>query len=61
MKKSQCSALGQFKEAGVEVSFAQQLWRKASPNTRVQRTRSSPSALRSPLTRCPLGSAKAKW
>jgi hypothetical protein len=25
------------------------------PNTRMQRTRSSPSALRSPLTRCPLG------
>ena len=25
------------------------------PNTRVQRTRSSPSAHRSPLTRCPLG------
>ena len=25
------------------------------PNTRVQRTRSSPSALRSPLTRHPLG------
>jgi hypothetical protein len=25
------------------------------PNTRVERTRSSPSALRSPLTRCPLG------
>ena len=28
------------------------------PNTRVQRTRSSPSALRSPLTRRPLGPAK---
>ena len=28
------------------------------PNTRMQRTRSSPSALRSPLMRCPLGSAK---
>jgi len=28
------------------------------PNTRVQRTRSSPSALRSPLTRCPLGLRK---
>jgi hypothetical protein len=27
----------------------------ARPNTRVQRTRSSPSALRSPLTRYPLG------
>jgi hypothetical protein len=26
------------------------------PNTRMQRTRSSPSALRSPLMRCPLGS-----
>jgi len=26
------------------------------PNTRVQRTRSSPSAPHSPLTRCPLGS-----
>jgi hypothetical protein len=32
------------------------------PNTRVQRTRSSPSALRSPLTRCPLGSGKSqRW
>ena len=31
---------------------------KARPsNTRVQRTRSSPSALRSPLTRCPLGAS----
>jgi hypothetical protein len=28
---------------------------QGSPNTRVQRTRSSPSALRSPLTRRPLG------
>jgi len=26
-----------------------------SPNTRMQRTRSSPSALRSPLMRCSLG------
>jgi hypothetical protein len=57
MTKSQCSALGQFEKGGVEVSFAQQLWRKASPNTRVQRTRSSPSAPHSPLTRCPLGNA----
>ncbi len=33
------------------------------PNTRVQRTRSSPSALRSPLTRHPLGdlSGAAMW
>ncbi len=30
------------------------------PNTRVQRTRSSPSALRSPLTRHPLGSREAR-
>ena len=30
---------------------------RPSPNTRVQRTRSSPSALRSPLTRHPLGDA----
>jgi hypothetical protein len=30
------------------------------PNTRVQRTRSSPSALRSPLTRHPLGSRGAR-
>src|ERR1700682_3483124 len=30
------------------------------PNTRVQRTRSSPSALRSPLTRCPLGAGKLR-
>jgi hypothetical protein len=29
------------------------------PNTRVQRTRSSPSALRSPLMRCPLGAESA--
>jgi hypothetical protein len=28
---------------------------RQAPNTRVQRTRSSPSALRSPLTRHPLG------
>ena len=28
---------------------------QALPNTRMQRTRSSPSALRSPLMRCPLG------
>ena len=28
------------------------------PNTRVQRTRSSPSALREPLTRHPLGGPK---
>ena len=28
------------------------------PNTRMQRTRSSPSALRSPLMRCPLGSVR---
>ena len=32
------------------------------PNTRMQRTRSSPSALRSPLMRCPLGSGKSqRW
>ena len=31
------------------------------PNTRVQRTRSSPSALRSPLTRCPLGARSNSW
>ena len=30
----------------------------ALPNTRMQRTRSSPSALRSPLMRCPLGGRK---
>ena len=30
----------------------------ALPNMRVQRTRSSPSALRSPLTRSPLGSQR---
>ena len=29
------------------------------PNTRMQRTRSSPSALRSPLMRCPLGGPKS--
>jgi hypothetical protein len=29
------------------------------PNTRMQRTRSSPSALRSPLMRCPLGGQRA--
>ena len=32
----------------------------ARPNTRVQRTRSSPSAPRSPLTRCPLGRRKPR-
>src|SRR5262245_21346437 len=32
----------------------------AAPNMRVQRTRSSPSALREPLTRHPLGGGKAK-
>jgi len=31
------------------------------PNTRMQRTRSSPSALRSPLMRCPLGGQKLSW
>ena len=30
------------------------------PNTRMQRTRSSPSALRSPLMRCPLGNRKGQ-
>ena len=30
------------------------------PNTRVQRTRSSPSALREPLTRRPLGGLKTE-
>ncbi len=33
----------------------------APPNTRVQRTRSSPSAPHSPLTRCPLGSRKLQY
>ena len=33
---------------------------KRPPNTRVQRTRSSPSALRSPLTRRPLGGGKSQ-
>ena len=33
----------------------------ASPNMRVQRTRSSPSALRSPLTRHPLGRGILLW
>jgi hypothetical protein len=31
----------------------------SAPNTRVQRTRSSPSALREPLTRRPLGGPSA--
>ena len=31
---------------------------QVTPNTRMQRTRSSPSALRSPLMRCPLGGPK---
>ena len=53
MTESQCPALGQFERSGVEVSFAQRLWLKASPNTRVQRTRS-----RSPLTRYLLGSVR---
>jgi hypothetical protein len=30
------------------------------PNTRMQRTRSSPSALRSPLMRSPLGAADSR-
>ena len=33
----------------------------ALPNTRVQRTRSSPSAPHSPLTRRPLGRARGHW
>ena len=53
MTESQCPALGQFERSGVEVSFAQRRWRKASPNTRMQRTRS-----RSPLMRYPLGGSK---
>ena len=40
---------------GVAPACVQQCRLKASPNTRMQRTRSSPSALRSPLMRCPLG------
>ena len=32
----------------------------APPNTRMQRTRSSPSALRSPLMRCPLGDERER-
>ena len=55
MTESQCSALGQFEKSGVEGSFAQRLWREASPNTRMQRTRS-----RSPLMRYPLGAAYSK-
>jgi hypothetical protein len=34
--------------------------RCAPPNTRMQRTRSSPSALRSPLMRCPLGARNSQ-
>ncbi len=34
--------------------------REAPPNTRMQRTRSSPSALRSPPMRCPLGGGKSR-
>ena len=33
---------------------------QGSPNTRMQRTRSSPSALRSPLMRCPLGHGSSR-
>ena len=46
--------------AMTEVLAHRATWRtnRRSPNTRVQRTRSSPSALRSPLTRCPLGGPK---
>ena len=42
---------------GVIESVRSAIWQRgyAPPNTRVQRTRSSPSALRSPLTRYPLG------
>jgi len=41
------------RRAGFELSPSQ--IPPPPPNTRVQRTRSSPSALRSPLTRYPLG------
>ncbi len=36
------------------------IWRKSAPNPRVQRTRSSPSALHAPLTRHPLGGPSSK-
>ena len=35
-------------------SVGHERMRNGAPNTRMQRTRSSPSALRSPLMRCPL-------
>ena len=55
MTESSCPAVAQLEEAGVEPSYVQQLWRKASPNTRMQRTRSSASPPHSPLMRNPLG------
>ena len=48
-------SLGCGKQEG-SVSMVQR-----PPNTRVQRTRSSPSAPRSPLMRWPLGGSKSLW
>jgi hypothetical protein len=42
----------------IEGAVASRACEGAASNTRVQRTRSSPSALRSPLMRCPLGGRK---
>ncbi len=61
MTESQCAALGQVGKVGVELPFDQQLWRKASPNTRVQRTRPSASPPHSPLMRRPLGGTKVQY
>ena len=45
--------------ANTEVAAEAVLGRCLRPNTRVQRTRSWPSALRSPLTRRPLGGSRS--
>ena len=44
---------------GVILSHDAETMTRPPPNTRVQRTRSSASPPRSPLTRCPLGGAKS--
>src|SRR4030095_2820677 len=46
-------------KAGLQSACSRREALRREPNTRVQRTRSSPSALREPLTRRPLGRTKA--
>jgi hypothetical protein len=47
--------LGVNRSSGCRGVRWQRMIQVVTPNTRVQRTRSSPSALREPLTRRPLG------